>query len=343
MYATAPRRTRPERRCGTRRPAAARDVSGQRHHPSAFASGNSEQTGQRRRRACSERQFGRVPLRRGTFEMREDAGDDLRPLDAGDDVELAAATDAMSYLDAEYALEPPRQAHRHVPRCRGSGGIRRRLMLAPDRASQPRRRRDTSGAARTNSLAEASSSIHRPMATYETGAQEFSAPPQSAAATGGSLLPRELTPPRTSVQRSEENAPSPRASTTACCSEAPRPVVPGTHEKKRNARLAGLPGSDASSVFITIIRSTPAANIDSSIVAMLAESKAERSALVEVNPMAVSTASAPANASVSAARSARDVTTATREPLGTSVMRFGRERTMAVNCTPSALHTLRMP
>lgn len=218
-------------------------------------------------------------------------------------------------------------------------------ILAPalERALQPRRRRDTRGAAQTNLLASASSSIHRPMASYETGAQEFRAPPQSAAPTGGSFLPRELRPPRTSVQRSEENARLARASTTACCSEAPRPIAPGTHEKKRNIRLAGLPGSDASSVLITTIRSTPAANIDSSTAFMFAESKAERSALVEVSPMAVSTASAPANASVSAGRSAREVTTATREPLGTSAMRFGRERTIAVNWTPSALHTLRMP
>ena len=146
-----------------------------------------------------------------------------------------------------------------------------------------------------------------------------------------------------SVQRNEENAPLPRASTTACCSEAPRPVVPGIHEKKRNARLAGLPGMDASSVLITTIRSTPAADIDSSIVAMFAESKAERSELVDVSPRAVSTASAPVNASVRAGRSVRDVITATREPLGTSVMRSGRERTMAVNLIPSALHALRMP
>jgi hypothetical protein len=96
-------------------------------------------------------------------------------------------------------------------------------------------------------------------------------------------------------------------------------------------------------VLITTIRPTPAANIDSSIAAMFAESKAERSELVDVSPRAVSTASAPVNASVRAGRSVRDVTTATREPLGTSVMRSGRERTMAVNLIPSALHALRMP
>jgi hypothetical protein len=82
------------------------------------------------------------------------------------------------------------------------------------------------------------------------------------------------------------------------------------------------------------MRSMPAANIDSSIAAMFAESKAERSELVDVTPRAVITASAPVNASLRAARSARDVTITTREPHGTSVMRSGRERTMAVNLIP---------
>jgi hypothetical protein len=119
--------------------------------------------------------------------------------------------------------------------------------------------------------------------------------------------------------------------------------VPGIHEKKRITRLAGFPGEEASSVLITIMRSTPADDIDSSTVAMLAESRADRSQLVDLTPMAVSTTPAPENASARAARSARDVTTATREPSGTSVMRCGRERTMAVNPIPSARHTLRMP
>jgi hypothetical protein len=79
------------------------------------------------------------------------------------------------------------------------------------------------------------------------------------------------------------------------------------------------------------------------MVAMFAESKAERSELVEVTPRAVSTASAPAKALVRAVRSVSDVITTTQQPFGTSVMRSGRERTMAVNGIPSALHTLRMP
>src|SRR5690348_8955039 len=153
-----------------------------------------------------------------------------------------------------------------------------------------RRRRDTSGAARTNSLDAASSSIHRPMAAYETGNQEFTAPSHVAEATGRSSLPRELTPARTRVQRRDENAPLPRASTTACCSEAPRPILVGIHENRRMARLAGVPGAEASSVLITMMRSTPAATIDASTVAMFAESSAERSSLVDVSPRAVSTA-----------------------------------------------------
>ncbi len=127
-----------------------------------------------------------------------------------------------------------------------------------------RRRRDTSGAARTNSLAVASSRIHRAIARYETGIQELSAPAQSAEATGRSSFPRAFSPPRTSVHRSDENAPRPSASTTACCSVAPRPMVPGMHENKRMTRLADLPSDEVRSVLITTIRSTPAA-IDSCI------------------------------------------------------------------------------
>jgi hypothetical protein len=57
----------------------------------------------------------------------------------------------------------------------------------------------------------------------------------------------------------------------------------------------------------------------------------------------VRTASALKNVSVSAAWSASEVTTATREPRGTSVTRSGRERTRAVNPIPSARHTRRIP
>jgi hypothetical protein len=64
------------------------------------------------------------------------------------------------------------------------------------------------------------------------------------------------------------------------------------------ARFAGFPGGEASIVLITMIRSTPAANIDSSTVVMFAESTAERSWLVDVSPRTASTAAAPENASV---------------------------------------------
>jgi len=202
---------------------------------------------------------------------------------------------------------------------------------------------ETSGAARTKSLATDSSSIHRPISAYETGDHEFSAPGQSPEATGRSALPRELTAARTSVQRSDAKTPSPMASTTACCSVAPRPILLGIHEKKRISRLAGIPGNEVSSVLIIMMRSTPAAIMDSLTVAMFAESNAGRSCVVAVTPRVVSTTSVRENASVRAAPSARDSTTTTRERPGTSVMRSGRERTTAVKSIPSERHTLRMP
>src|ERR1043166_3040068 len=98
------------------------------------------------------------------------------------------------------------------------------LRTTSDRMVRPRsihlRALETSGAARTKSLATDSSSIHRPMSTYETGDHEFSAPGQSEDATGRSVLPRELTAARTRVQRSDAKTPSPRASTPACFSVA---------------------------------------------------------------------------------------------------------------------------
>ncbi len=213
----------------------------------------------------------------------------------------------------------------------------------PSRRSSHPRPLETSGAERTNLLATDSSSIHRPMSAYETGHHEFVAPGQSAEAIGCSARPREFTAARTSVHRSESKTPAPRASATACCSVAPRPTLPGIWEKKRMRRLAGLPGNEQSSVLIMMMRSTPAASMDSLTVAMFEESRVERSRVVVVTPRAVSTASVPENASVSAARSARDSTTTTRERAGTSAMRSGRERTMAVKSIPFARHTPRMP
>lgn len=159
------------------------------------------------------------------------------------------------------------------------------------------------------------------MSAYETGDHEFSAPGQSAEATGRSALPRELTAARTSVQRSEAKTPLPMASTTACCSVAPRPMLPDIHEKKRISRLVGVPGNEVSSVLITMMRSTPAAIMDSFTVAMFAESSAERSRVAAVTPRAVSSASVPENASVRAAPSARDSTTTTRERPTTQAQR----------------------
>jgi hypothetical protein len=120
-------------------------------------------------------------------------------------------------------------------------------------------------------------------------------------------------------------------------------MVPGIHEKNRMGSLAGLPGNGVRRVLITTIRSTPASDSACSTVSMFAESKAEGSWLVAVTPSAVRTASAPAKAAVSAGRSASEVTTATREPDGTFVIRSGLDRTMAVKPIPSSRHTARMP
>ncbi len=85
-----------------------------------------------------------------------------------------------------------------------SGALPARLIAGDTREqSVTQRRRETSGAALTYWLTADSSIIHRAMASYETGIQEFGAPDQSAADTGGSFLPRELSPARASVHQSE--------------------------------------------------------------------------------------------------------------------------------------------
>jgi hypothetical protein len=108
-------------------------------------------------------------------------------------------------------------------------------------------------------------------------------------------------------------------------------------------KLAGWPGNEVRRVLITTMRSTPTSDIACSTVSMFAESEAERSWLVAVTPSAVRTASAPARAAFRAERSASEVTTVTREPGGTLVIRSGRERTMAVKPIPSSRHTDRIP
>src|SRR5258708_8004219 len=51
--------------------------------------------------------------------------------------------------------------------------------------------------------------------------------PPAVADHRNALFPLALTPARTSVQRSDEKAPLPMASANACCSVAPRPILPG--------------------------------------------------------------------------------------------------------------------
>src|SRR5690606_31210814 len=89
-------------------PAEAGRLTGQPNHPSPSSSNQARLP---RRRPRPERQFGLVMLRRHALQVRQDLRDDLRLLDAGDDLELAAATGAALDLDAEHALQAPRPVH----------------------------------------------------------------------------------------------------------------------------------------------------------------------------------------------------------------------------------------
>jgi hypothetical protein len=69
------------------------------------------------------------------------------------------------------------------------------------------------------------------------------------------------------------------------------------HEKKRIAKLLGLPGAEFRSVLVTTMRSVPEASIARSTASTFWESKADGAWLVGVTPSAVRTASAPEKAS----------------------------------------------
>src|SRR5690606_32995383 len=75
---------------------------------------NSKQARLPRRCPRAKRQFALVLIRRGLLQVREDFGNDLRLLDAGDDLEPAAAAGAALDLDTKDPLEPPCPVHGHV-------------------------------------------------------------------------------------------------------------------------------------------------------------------------------------------------------------------------------------
>ena len=82
-----------------------------------------------------------------------------------------------------------------------------------------------------------------------------------------------------------------------------QPTLPGMNGKKRIAKLLGLPCAELRIVLVTTIRSVPAASIACSTVSIFREGKADGSWLAGVTPRAA--------------------------------IRSGRERTMAVQPTPS--------
>ncbi len=90
----------------------------------------SQQPGLYRRPPRPERQLALILLRRCTLQARQYLRNELRLLDAGDDLQLATAARAALDLYTEHSLQPSCPAHRHMPG-------RRRL----DRISPRHRRR----------------------------------------------------------------------------------------------------------------------------------------------------------------------------------------------------------
>src|SRR5271170_5137429 len=79
----------------------------------------SQQHGLYRRPPRPERQLALILLRRCTLQVRQYLRNELRLLDAGDDLQLPAAARAALDLDTEHSLQPSCPAHPHMPRRRG--------------------------------------------------------------------------------------------------------------------------------------------------------------------------------------------------------------------------------
>src|ERR1700678_1078178 len=83
-----------------------------------------------------ERQLALILLRRCTLQVRQYLRNELRLLDAGDDLQLATAARAALDLYTEHSLQPSCPAHRHMPGRRRLDRIsprhrRRRCTTAP--------------------------------------------------------------------------------------------------------------------------------------------------------------------------------------------------------------------
>src|SRR5271167_4355955 len=107
----------------------------------------SQQHGLYRRPARPERQLALILLRRSALQVRQDLRNQLRLLDAGDDLQLPAAARAALDLDTEHSLQPSCPAHRHMP------GRRRLDRISP----RHRRRRCTAPSTQTNAAKTAAS------------------------------------------------------------------------------------------------------------------------------------------------------------------------------------------
>src|SRR5271167_5016963 len=100
----------------------------------------SQQHGLYRRPARPERRLALILLRRSALPVRQDLRNQLRLLDAGDDLQLPAAARAALDLYTEHSLQPSCPAHRHMPGRRRLDRIsprhrRRRCTPAPLRRS----------------------------------------------------------------------------------------------------------------------------------------------------------------------------------------------------------------
>jgi hypothetical protein len=105
-----------------------------------YSSSSSPQAGLHRRPPRHQRQLALGLLRRCALQVRQDLRNELRLLDAGDDLELSTTARAALDLYAEHSLQPSRPAHRHMPWRRRLGRFSARYQRLR-RTPAPMRRR----------------------------------------------------------------------------------------------------------------------------------------------------------------------------------------------------------
>jgi hypothetical protein len=126
-----------------------------------YSSSSSQQAGVHRRPPRPNRQLALGLLRHAALQVRQYLRNELRLLDAGDDLELPTTARTALDLHTEHSLQPSCPTHRHMPWRRGLGRISARHPTAsahpgPDAQASPPPDTDCAGPIRRDTASSAS-------------------------------------------------------------------------------------------------------------------------------------------------------------------------------------------